>query len=175
MSANDQLLARLAKLQPDDRAWIVSRLSARQRGALMDLAQSEASAQPATTAPPVANVVVPREPAAVFTPEQALRHAQASEMATILAAEPAWLIRGVLELESWAWSEAFLDLLPAATRASVMATTARAPTRAVREALLRHCAERLRSVHLEDRASSKPTLSERFGRMLVARRLALRS
>jgi hypothetical protein len=177
MSTAEHLLARLAKLQPQDRAWVVSQLSARQRGALMDLAQVEPSAR--VDRPSVARVhepvVAQRAVDDAAAPADVFKSATASEVVAALGSEPVWLIRAVLTLDEWPWAEQFLEQLSPAIRTSVLQVSARTVAPVVRDMLIRQCVQRLRGATPEELAQRKPTLMERVRHMLIARRLALRS
>jgi Mg/Co/Ni transporter MgtE len=112
MKLQSELLGKLHKLKPQDRAWIVERLSEQERAQLLStVAAPEAGAANL----PLSAVDEPK-PADVV---RSLSRLEARRVAAVLKHEPAWLVAVILSAQHSSWSKELLDALPAIQRADV--------------------------------------------------------
>jgi hypothetical protein len=174
MSEQAHVLARLARLRPEDRAWLVRNLSSQQRQALMELAESEPAAvereaEDTLRQSEARDAIEPCLSAAI-----ALRAASAMDVGEVLAHEPAWLIRAVMSLEEWPWNEQLLQLLPAKMRVEVLQLPRCSLPIPVRESLILQCAQHLPASRVAAPTPTSQSILGRIGTMFVRRRLALR-
>jgi hypothetical protein len=142
-----ELLARLARLDARDRAWLLGELPPALRRELVDvLADDEPAVAPAPTAP-VAPVT-----AAGW---ESLEPPRAAE---VLAAEPAWLASAATRGADIQWRERLLQSMPAAKRREIeIADRAGRPlgARAV-QTVLAACRERLAAGVVTTREGQAP-------------------
>jgi len=168
----EMLLARLSKLDANDRAWLMGQLSAQQRAALMDLAQTETQ-NDRSSASHVATREAMDELSAAL---RCIRAARADEVVETLSHEPAWLVQAVLALDEWPWKDEALRSFPSAVRAAVIQGRALAPSQQVRDALIRHVAANLpRADSFSPKPSALRRIVRRLERALNERRLTFRT
>jgi hypothetical protein len=176
MTESERVLSTLTNLCAEDRAWIVSKLSIRQRQALMDLANGESRAAPErshVSPPPVS-----ADKGASNTKHdvhEALRRAKPGEIFALLHGEPAWFVAAVLALEEWPWKQELLEMLPPPTRSSVLQVTLRPVPEMLRKLLVERCVESLSNIDTNTAHETKSAWLERFRALLLDRRLAIRS
>lgn len=112
MSATDKRAAlELHNLAPRDREWVLGRLPDAERARLAPLLAEldgmHIRFDLDSAALPLAAVSEsPEAPAPASggrSPQQEIRAAAAKDVARVLAAEPAWLVRAVLTVEAWPW------------------------------------------------------------------------
>lgn len=118
MKSQSELLGKLHKLKPQDRAWIVERLSEQERAQLLStVAAPEAGvANMQLSAVEERTAQVESKPADVV---RSLSRLEARRVAAALKHEPAWLVAVILSAQQLAWSKELLDALPAIQRADV--------------------------------------------------------
>jgi hypothetical protein len=119
MKPQSALLGKLHKLNARDRAWIVEHLSEHERAQLMSsLAEPPAD----VTAVKLHTVVQDRDlPSDAKSADAArtLGRVEPRVVAMITKTEPAWLNAVIASEQEPAWSEIFLEALPATLRADV--------------------------------------------------------
>lgn len=140
MSVHAQVLDRLGGLRPSDRAWILKRLSVRERAALMEGGMQELNAFDARSAGASSAA-----PSADKKHRVTLLLATAETMTDVLRREPPWLIAAMLALDEWPWAQTVLQSLPGHVRAEVQHLLERSVTltAAMRDAVLASCAQQV--------------------------------
>lgn len=173
LTRTDDLLTQLATLDGQDRTWLVSRLSSKQRAALMDLARAE----PAAAATSESNAAAHETPAAqadeLSDAWYALRHARPEEIVALLADEPAWLVQALVSLDDWRWRSEVEQQLHSVLRPAGLHAVARPLPVRMRDALVRQCAAQLPRFGTVRPRSKRQRLLSRFATFLVERRLSL--
>jgi hypothetical protein len=133
MKSPSELLGKLHRLSPRDRAWIVEHLSEQERAQLMS-----SLAEPVITDGKLRVAEQPREPASTSTDSaRTLGRVEPRLVAMVTRTEPAWLNAVIAATQDAGWSVAFLESLPAALRADVERTPAKEFGPALREAVTR--------------------------------------
>jgi ribosomal protein L12E/L44/L45/RPP1/RPP2 len=123
MSGPRKAALTLAGLAPQDRAWMLERLSDTERERLAPLIKEldglglafDAGLLEAALAPAAAAPAAPPQPEAAVA-SRPLDAAAAQAIHEVLAEEPDWLVAALLRSRAWPWREAFLRLAGAERR-----------------------------------------------------------
>jgi hypothetical protein len=120
MKLRSELLGKLHKLKPRDRAWIVERLSEQERAQLLANVAAPGAEPEVVTAQ--LSVVEGRATQAEQKPIDVVRslsRVEPRQVAAVIKNEPAWLIAVIASEQQQAWCTGLLDALPAAQRTDV--------------------------------------------------------
>lgn len=136
MKPHSELLGKLHQLSATDRAWIVERLSERERAQLFATLSSPAAA------PEIKSTIEHRAESADAL--KTLSRVEPRLVAAITRTEPAWLNAVIASAQHESWRKAFLDALPTALRADVERSLASQFGAALTESVTRLVLERCR-------------------------------
>jgi flagellar motor switch protein FliG len=106
------------KLKPQDRAWIVERLSQQERAQLLSTVRPPepgAASMQVTASEERASQVDSKSIDVV----RSLSRVEARRVAAVLKHEPTWLVAVIVSAQQQGWSKELLDALPAAQRTDV--------------------------------------------------------